>query len=689
VAFLNRNRKFLGTTIATLTLGTALLSWVGDADAVGTRTFVLDQGEEFKGGDLKGVAVDTSGKVRAGFNLGSTPIKEGAVIWSALAQSDGSLLLGTGNEGKLLKVKDGKVSILAETKAMVVTSIAEAWGGTIVVGTMPDGKVMKLDKGKLSDLVSLKDTEHVWQVAFDKKSGSVFAATGPQGKLYRIDRNGTAQVYFDAAEQHLMSVAVAPDGTVYAGASDKAKLYKVTGPGRGTVLYDFARTEVRAIAVGAKGEVYAIANELSSGSYAPSRRDRGTATAAGPAQKAAKTKGKGTLYRFETDGTPDQLLDDKEEHYTALALGDDGKPYVGTGAEGRVYTVDDAHNSVLIADTEERMVGALVVAGKTRAVTSSDPAVLHPIRGVGGTDSVWTSKVLDTGIRAHFGQLSWVSTGTLELSTRSGNTKEPDDTWSAWGKGMAAAGQIDAPTARYIQVRARWSKDKDAVLSEVTIPFVTDNLRAVVTTIDAGSRKKKDAGSDAVPTSGAPITDAASSKLNLTWKVDNPDQDKLRYRLQYRLVGTTNWFEVLKPTEKLMAETYTWETADMPEGEYRVRVMASDELSNPPTRVRKHQLESGVIVVDNTPPRIEGLAANGRRVTGRVIDGVGPIARIEVSVVGTDEWFPFEPKDGIFDEQSEEFEADVSGFAPAGAALLSVRAYDGANNLVVRNVSLK
>lgn len=155
------------------------------------------------------------------------------------------------------------------------------------------------------------------------------------------------------------------------------------------------------------------------------------------------------------------------------------------------------------------------------------------------------------------------------------------------------------------------------------------------------------------------------------------------------MVGTTNWFEVLKPTEKLMAETYIWDTADMPEGEYRLRVMASDELSNPPTRVRKHQLESGVIVVDNTPPRIEGLAANGRRVTGRVIDGVGPVARIEVSVVGSDEWFPFEPKDGIFDEPSEEFEADVSGFAPAGAALLSVRAYDSANNLVVRNVSLK
>ncbi len=50
------------------------------------------------------------------------------------------------------------------------------------MGTLPDGKVMKYERGKVSDLATLKDTEHVWQVAFDKKSNSVFAATGPERK---------------------------------------------------------------------------------------------------------------------------------------------------------------------------------------------------------------------------------------------------------------------------------------------------------------------------------------------------------------------------------------------------------------------------------------------------------------------------------------------------------------------------
>ncbi len=671
---------------------TGLVVWLAstDSSAVGTRRFELYQGKDFEGGDLKGVAVDSTGKVRAGFNLGSLPISDGTAVWSVLLLGDGSLLVGTGNEGKLLKVKGGKVSVAAETKALVVTSLTEAWGGSVILGTLPEGKVMKWERDKLTDLVSLKDTEHVWKVAYDPKTQSVFAATGPEGKLWRIGRNGKAQLYFDAEEKHLMSVAVAPDGTVYAGASDKAKLYRITGPGRAEVLYDFGRTEVRDIAVGPKGEVYAIANEITSRGGVPSRAPSGSTTQATPTRASTKTKGKGTLYYFAPDGSPEQLLDDKTEHYVSVAIGDGGKPYVGTGVEGRIYSIDDTHNSVLVADTQERQIGALLLAGKQHFVASSDPAVLHPVRGVGGVDAVWTSKVLDAGLRARFGRMSWVSQGTVELSTRTGNTKEPDDTWSDWSKPLATAGEVTSPVARYLQVRARFNRDPDAVLSEVEIPFVTDNLRAVVTEVDVGSPSKKSASSaSAVEASGGPIAQSPDEKVKLTWKVDNEDKDELRFRLQYRLVGTTQWYDILKPQEQLTKTNYTWDTSDLPEGRYRVRVLASDELANPPGRAKQHQLDSGVVLVDNTAPALKNLKVTGHTVRGIVIDGVGPIERIELSVAGSGEWFPFYPRDGVFDEQREEFEADVSSLVPQGPALITVRAYDRANNSVLRSVTLK
>jgi hypothetical protein len=665
-------------------LGAVVALAAGHAGAVGTRTFDLRKGDDFKGGDLKGVAVDSSGEVRAGFNLGQIPLTGPTSIWSLLYEKNGSLLIGTGNDGKIL-VSDGTtVKDAADTGALVVTSLVEGWGGTVFAGTLPDGQIFKYNGTKAEKFVKLDGAEHVWQLAFDPKTKSLFAATGPEGKLFRIDQQGTAQVYFDSPEQHLMSVAVAPDGTVYAGASDKAKLYKIAGPGRASVLYDFGRTEVRDIAVTDKGDVYAIANEVKPGSYTPTRK--GPTSPASPASKPPKTSGKGTLYRFDSSGAPEELLDNKDSYFTSLAVGDDGKPYVGSGTDGRVYTVDQNHNEVLVADADERQIGALLLKGKQRFVASSDPAVLHPVRGVGGTDAVWTSKVLDAGLRAHFGKMDWEATGTLEFSTRSGNTSEPDDTWSDWSQPLTASGPVTSPAARYLQVRARWSRDPNAALSALTVPFVTDNLRAVLTDVEVDGSPSFSSGVEA---SGGPVSKKSGTSVTLKWKVDNPDKDELRYRLEYRLIGTTTWYDMLEPRETLTKTTYNWETADLPEGRYRVRITASDEISNPPDRVQKHEIESGIVLVDNTPPVVTDLQVTGRRIRATAVDGVGPIARIEASVSGTEEWIPFFPRDGVFDEAREEFDADLSTLAPQGPAMITLRVYDKAGNFVVRNVALK
>ena len=74
---------------------------------------------------------------------------------------------------------------------------------------------------------------------------------------------------------------------------------------------------------------------------------------------------------------------------------------------------------------------------------------------------------------------------------------------------------------------------------------------------------------------------------------------------------------------------------------------------------------------------------------GTATDGVGPIQRIEVSLAGKDDWVPFFPTDGIFDEPQEEFDIDSAGIAPAGPALLAVRVFDDAGNAVVMHVMLK
>jgi hypothetical protein len=237
----------------------------------------------------------------------------------------------------------------------------------------------------------------------------------------------------------------------------------------------------------------------------------------------------------------------------------------------------------------------------------------------------------------------------------------------------------------------RWNQDKQAVLREIVLPFRSDNLRAVLTHIDVQSAATKAfASADGkLWASGGPQTGKPDDDIELSWGVDNPDKDELRYRLEYRLLDNPAWFSMLEPQEKLTKTSYTWNTRDLPEGKYRVRVAVSDEQSNPPELVKRHVLESHVIAVDNTPPRLLAVQVVGRRLKVVAADGVGPIVRLEAALAGTDEWIPFAPADGVFDETQEQFDVDLSSLSASGPALVVLRAFDQQNNQVVQSITLR
>ncbi len=645
-----------------------------DADAVGTRRYVMNSQSSFEGGELEGVAIASDGSVSAGFTLADTPIEDAASVWSHLVMNDGSVLLGTGSAGRIYQVKAGKVTVAAETGTMAVTSLVKAFDGSVIAGTFPGGKLFKVtsfDGKKLQPWVTLKDTEDVWALAYDPKGKSVYAATGPEGKLFRVPSSGKPEVHFDAEEPHLVSVAVSPSGTVYAGSNGEGLLFKLSGPGRAEVLHDFDGTDVKDIAFDSRGRVLATSNTYS-GSY---HGLKGGSSGGG---------GSGELIRFATDGTAERLFKNSSGHFTTLTLDDKDIPYVGLGVDGKVYSVDDNHITRLELDTDERQVVGLSISGNKRFVICSDPVVFHDIKGRGGADAVWTSKVLDAGLRAHFGKLEWDVEGTLELQTRSGNTKKPDNTWSKWSAGLMKPAKVTSQAARYLQVRARWSKDPKAVLHEVKIAFITDNIRALVTSVTAGA-SASDTGSTSVPKSGDK-PGSASTTLSISWNVDNPDNDTLRYRLFYRRVGGKSWLSMLEPYVEHTSTSYSWDTMGLPEGKYVIRVDATDELSNPPDKVTKHSQTSRAVIVDNTPPLLTNLVLNGTRLQGTAKDQVGPIAAIEFALVGKKTWYPLSPKDSVFDEAEESFDVDVSKQVPTGDHLVVVRAYDRAGNKVERTI---
>lgn len=666
-------------------LAASCLAVAGPADAVGTRRFDFESQDDFLAGDLRGVSVDSQGNVRAGWNLGTLSITGANTVFSSIVMGDGAVLLGTGNAGKVLKIAGGQVTEYADTKQLAVTSLATD-GKAVFAATLPGGKIFKIDgPGAMTELPPIADAENVFALAYDAKKNGFYAATGPNGKLFFVPPTGQAQLVYDSDEPNLVSVAVAPDGTVYTGSSGKGMLFKVAGPNRVSVLTTPPGDEVKAIQITKRGSLFVIANEMGEGeSGGGGSRRPGSA---GPSRGGGRA-GRGALLRVEPDGTSEELLTRRDTHFVSLALDDAERPYVGTGVEGRVYTVDDNHTSMLVADVDGRQVGALQVAGKNRFLVSSDPVAFHEIRGTGGADATWTSKALDAGLRANFGRLTWHADGAVEFQLRSGNNPTPDSTWSDWSQPIAAPGKLNTPPGRFVQLRARFSKDGNATLHDVSLPFVTDNLRAIVTAVEARSRRTERAASG-IPASGAD-TPARSSTVRVAWRVDNPDNDQLRYRVQFRFENQPGaWRDLTKVDDVFTRSEVEWETASLPEGTYRLRVEATDELANSPDRVTRHSLESGPVLVDNTAPVFRSLKAQGKRVTGEAVDGLGPITRLDFAIDGRTEWRPLSPKDGIFDEAAEEFDLDFGSFVGPGSHLIAIRAFDQAGNFVVRDVEVK
>jgi hypothetical protein len=681
--------------VAAALAGAALAA--GDARAVGTRSFELDSLEKLSGGDLKGASVGSDGVVRAGWTLGSVPLPDGAgdTIKCAAALADGSVLVGTAGTlgGKVVRFAGDQATILADTKESSVNALAVDRAGSVFAGTT-GSKIYKVSQGRADVFATLSDAESVWALAVDRAGGALFAGTGSDGKIVRVEPGGAQSVYFKTDDPFVVSLAVGDDGALYAGTSGKALLYRVAAAGRASVLYDFGGGDVHAIAVGPGKTLFAIANEgpatsSSESSESSSRHSGGGRTPAGPSAPPRSKPGKGSLWRFDARGRPERLMHHDEFHYVSLAVDERGAPYVGTGAEGRVYTVDDAHVVSLVADTDERQVGALLVSGKTRVVVGSDPAALHRVVSVGGAGATWTSKPLDAGLRARFGHLTWRGTGALEVATRTGDTQTPDATWSAWSNTIPQGGATPSPAGRFVQVRAKLA-DANATIADVVVPFMTENLRAVVTEVTAHPKGAAREGKESGITPSGAEPPKHESVLHVTWKVDNPDGDELRYRVMFRREGFGRWISATRSEEVLTKAELDWDTSTLPEGKYRLRIDATDDISNPPESVTAHALESAPVLVDNTPPVFKTIGVQGKRLRAEVVDGVGPIVRVELAFDGAVSWRPLGAADGILDTADESIDVDLGPIMPpatmAGPHVIAVRAFDAAGNAAVREI---
>ena len=673
---MNMSKTTIRIALAGLVLATS-----ATVAAVTTQSFVLDSADAFFKGDLEGAAVHSDGSVRAGAATTRTELENVPLAYS-VAQRGSTTFIGTGTTGIVYRFDGKNVKEFANTGELLVSSLAFGSGGALYAGTLPNGRIYRIDtkSGKMKRFSEPVGAKHIWALHYDKKRGRLIAGTGPEGKVFAIDPIGRASQLHKAQASHVMTLTGDGKGTIYAGTSDDALVLRIRPNNRVDVVHDFPGNEVTSIDYH-DGQLAVAANKFKT---APGSQFKAAAKGrpAAPTRPATRPRpGAGELWRVDADGRAEMLVARKDTHFTTVQWGSDGAIYAGGGHEGRILRVEpDASYSVWV-DVEERQILALDLRAKNPAFVTGDGASVYRVQGEKRQGGVWTSNALDARFASKWGRLTWRGEGRIVLQTRSGNTEEPNDTWSPWSKGLKQPGVVSSPPGRFVQLRATLpKKNASAVLRALELFYLPQNQRAHVSNVQ-GSRPPPKRG-EAPRQPPRPTT-----FLNLSWKVDNPDRDPLRYRIDYREERQSVWRDMFGEDTVLTDVKYPWDTSSIPDGFYIVRIEASDEQSNPDALTLRSTATSEPIRVDNHPPRIEQLKVHKGHVKGRVVDDLGPIARMQMSV-DAGPWRDVFPTDSLLDSPREGLDVPL-GALPSGPHVIAVRAFDASGNQANREINVK
>jgi len=148
-----------------------------------------------------------------------------------------------------------KVDTVFSSDQPVIWSAAQAPDGSIYAATGHRGRVYRIDPAGKSSLLWTAPEPEVFAVAVDS-TGTVYAGTSPDGKVYRI-QNGQASEYFAPHARYIWSLAVAPGGVLYVGTGDQGKIFRVTAPNASELYYDTGQNHITGLAVDSQGRLLA------------------------------------------------------------------------------------------------------------------------------------------------------------------------------------------------------------------------------------------------------------------------------------------------------------------------------------------------------------------------------------------------------------------------------------------------
>jgi len=176
--------------------------------------------------------------------------------------------------------------------------------------------------------------------------GTIFLGTGHGGKVYRIGRDGKADVYFQASEMDVTCLAQDKRGVLYAATSPNGKIYKITERQKGETFFDPAEKYIWDLEFMESGQLWAAVGET------------------------------GGVYAISPQGEGRLILKAEQNHILCLKKTGRGEVLAGSGGNGVVYRISPEGRASVIYETAYEEVRSLDVDrdGTIYAAASGAPA---------------------------------------------------------------------------------------------------------------------------------------------------------------------------------------------------------------------------------------------------------------------------------------------------------------------------
>jgi hypothetical protein len=319
------------------------------AFAEGTRTWEQSKFDELTKGTAKGVAVRSTGGLELAPTFKSLYATPSTYIWAIAADDSGNVYVAAGAPARVYRITpDGKATIIFEPKELQVQALQIGTAGAIYAATAPDGKIYKIEHKPGGSAPDKADTPESTVPEKDKDKD-----TAKPG----ADASWSSSVYFAPGTKYIWDLALDKSGNLYVATGDHGEIFRVTPKGEHSVFFKSDETHIRVLAFDAQENLI------------------------------AGSDGSGLIYRISPAGEGFVLYSAPKKEITALALDRAGNIYAAAVGEKRSGSGAGSSTAAAVLSMSSSAPaggGAPQVPGMTITTAPTVPAITGPFPFPGG-----------------------------------------------------------------------------------------------------------------------------------------------------------------------------------------------------------------------------------------------------------------------------------------------------------------